>query len=147
MKASYFEKVGIGIKTVIKGMKKSLAYFFKKPVTLQYPHQKKVIAERYRGSIRLTINPETGKHKCIACTNCEKICPAFAITLKIETPEGSKKKELKEYYVDLGKCIYCGLCVDSCPVDAIEHSKVYEVAERSKENLILRLDTIGEKNV
>ncbi|MCX7770434.1 MAG: NADH-quinone oxidoreductase subunit I [Proteobacteria bacterium] len=147
MKASYFEKVGIGIKTVVKGMAKSLTYFFKKPVTLQYPHVRKKIAERYRGSIRLKIDPETGKFKCIACTNCEKICPAFAITLKTETPEGSKKKELKEFYVDLGRCIYCGLCVDSCPVDAIEHSNVYEVAERIKDNLILRLDKIGEKNV
>jgi NADH-quinone oxidoreductase chain I len=147
MRASYFEKVGIGIKTVVNGLKISLRYFFKKPVTLQYPHEKKKISARYRGSIRLKIDPETGKHKCIACGNCERICPALAISLTLVTPEGSKKKELKEYYVDLGHCIYCGLCVDSCPVDALEHSNVYEVAVRDKKNLILRLDTIGEKHV
>lgn len=147
MRASYFDKVSLGIKTVVKGLVLSLTYLFKKPVTLQYPHEKKKIANRYRGSIRLKRDPETGAHKCIACGNCERICPAFAIKLDIITPEGSKKKVLQAYYIDLGLCIYCGLCVDSCPVDAIEHSTVYEVAERTKESLVLRLDTIGDKNV
>lgn len=145
MKASYFTKVNIGIKTVIKGLLLSFSYFLKKPVTLQYPHKKKVIAERYRGSIRLKRN-ETGELKCIACGNCERICPATAIKFSAYTPEGEKKKKLSEYYVDLGLCIYCGLCVDSCPVDAIEHSIVYEVAEVDKNKLVLRLDTLGEKN-
>lgn len=146
MNASYFSKVNIGIKTVIKGLALSISYFFKKPVTLQYPHQKKKIADRYKGSIRLKTNEE-GALKCIACLSCEKICPAGAIKIVTITPEGSKKKQLSEFYVDLGLCIYCGLCVDSCPVDAIEHSKVYEVAERKKDGLILRLDKLGEKNV
>lgn len=145
MKASYFTKVNIGIKTVLKGLYLSFSYLFKKPVTLQYPHVKKEIAERYRGSIRLK-RTETGDLKCIACGNCERICPASAIKMVTYTPEGEKKKKLAEYYVDLGLCIYCGLCVESCPVDAIEHSKVYEVAEVDKEKLILRLDTLGEKN-
>lgn len=146
MKAAYFDKVGIGIKTVVKGLILSISYIFKKPVTLQYPHQRKKIAERYRGSIRLTKKPDTGELKCIACGNCEKICPAFAIKIQTMTPEGSKKKQLSGFYADLGLCIYCGLCVDSCPVAAIEHSIVYEVAEYKKEALILRLDTAGEKN-
>lgn len=146
MKAAYFEKVRIGISTVVKGLLLSFSYLLKKPVTLQYPHVKKDIAERYRGSIRLKRNDETGEFKCIACGNCERICPASAIKLVTYTPEGEKKKKLAEYYVDLGLCIYCGLCVDSCPVDAIEHSKVYEVAEVEKNKLVLRLDTLGEKN-
>jgi NADH-quinone oxidoreductase subunit I len=146
MKAAYFDKVGIGIRTVVKGIILTIGYFFKKTTTLQYPHEKKKMSDRYRGSIRLTRKPDTGELKCIACANCEKICPAFAIRMETMTPEGSKKKQLTEYYVDLGLCIYCGLCVDSCPVDAIEHSAVYEVAEKTREALVLRLDTLGEKN-
>ncbi len=146
MKASYFHKVNLGIRTVIKGLALSLSYFFKKPVTLQYPHEKKKIADRYKGSIRLKRNEE-GNLKCIACLSCEKVCPSNAIKIETVTPEGSKKKQLSEFYVNLSLCIYCGLCVDSCPVDAIEHSKVYEVAERSKDRLIIRLDTLGDKNV
>lgn len=146
MNASYLTKVNIGIKTVIKGLALSLSYLFKKPVTLQYPHEKKMIADRYKGSIRLTRNEE-GNLKCIACLSCEKICPASAINIVTITPEGSKKKQLSEFYLNLGLCIYCGLCVETCPVNAIEHSKVYEVAERSKDRLILRLDKLGEKNV
>lgn len=145
MKASYFEKVKIGINTVVKGLLLSFSYLLKKPSTLQYPHEKKVIAERYRGSIRLKKN-EAGELKCIACGNCERICPAGAIKMTTFTPEGEKKKKLSEYYVDLGLCIYCGLCVDSCPVDAIEHSIVYEVAEVEKDKLVLRLDVLGEKD-
>lgn len=145
MKASYFEKVKIGLATIVKGLLLSFSYLFKKPVTLQYPHKKKEISERYRGSIRLKKN-EAGDFKCIACGSCERVCPAAAITLKTVTPEGEKKKKMSEFYVDLGLCIYCGLCVDSCPADAIEHSIVYEVAETEKGKLVLRLDNLGEKN-
>jgi NADH-quinone oxidoreductase subunit I len=34
------------------------------------------------------------------------------------------------------KCIYCGLCEEACPVDAIVEGPNYEFASRSHENLL-----------
>lgn len=41
-----------------------------------------------------------------------------AITIETETrPDGSRRTT--RYDIDMTKCIYCGLCQEACPVDAI----------------------------
>jgi len=48
---------------------------------------------------------------CTGCTGCEKICPVDAIVM---SPLPIKKpKAFPE--VNLGICIFCGLCEDVCP--------------------------------
>ena len=43
-----------------------------KIVTEQYPAERPMIAERYRGAPRLNINPENGQTLCIACDLCRR---------------------------------------------------------------------------
>jgi NADH-quinone oxidoreductase subunit I len=38
--------------------------------------------------------------------------------------DGSRRTT--RYDIDLFKCIYCGFCEESCPVDAIVETRVYE---------------------
>lgn len=41
-----------------------------------------------------------------------------AITIEAEArPDGSRRTT--RYDIDMTKCIYCGLCQEACPVDAI----------------------------
>ena len=58
-----------------------------------------------------------------------------------ENPEtGRKKKVLDDYQYDLGDCMFCQLCVNSCNFDAIEFTNDFENSVFDKDTLRLHLD-------
>src|SRR5882672_10407580 len=50
-------------------------------VTEQYPLERPMVAERYRGAPRLNNNPETGETLCIGCNLCALACPENLIVV------------------------------------------------------------------
>jgi NADH-quinone oxidoreductase subunit I len=46
------------------------------------------------------------------------------------------EKYPKVYEIDLNRCIFCGFCVEACPVGAIEMTGAYELAEYEREDNI-----------
>jgi NADH-quinone oxidoreductase subunit I len=46
---------------------------------------------------------------------------------------------------DLGSCTFCGLCVSTCPTDAIEFSNDFEQAVFRREALLKQLNYLPEK--
>jgi len=60
---------------------------------------------------------------------CMRDCPAGAITIK---KIGEKKFEAE---FDLGRCIYCSQCVDSCLKKALEATNEFELAQLDKKKL------------
>ena len=71
-------------------------------------------------------DPESESHRCIACLQCQTICPSACIAVEGEKVPGSKKKRPTLFTMHYELCSLCGLCVDNCPTDALQHSDQYE---------------------
>jgi NADH-quinone oxidoreductase subunit I len=129
----YFTELFIGIKSLLVGMGVTIKAFFSPVATVQYPREKNIIPDAYRGHVVLVLNEKTGEPKCIACGNCERSCPSSCIKIMSEKKEGEKKKTLTSFSLDFTKCSLCGICVESCPLGAIEYSNEYNLSGFTKE--------------
>lgn len=124
---------------------------FRKPVTVHYPAEKRVRAERYRNSFAL-LHDEHGDEACVGCLQCEKICPSQVITVIAEKKDspvtGKRRGYAKDFTLDLNACIYCELCVQVCPTDAIVMTRQAETPGYSREELVLTMERLydNEKN-
>ncbi len=75
----------------LKGLATTLRMVFTKPITQQYPEEKREMYPRWRGQPQLTIDPD-GRRRCVACTLCMVVCPSNAIRgiVAAEGPEHEK---------------------------------------------------------
>lgn len=111
--------------------------------TIQYPEQKRPIPDRYRTRHRL-MKLDDGTERCVACMMCETVCPAYCIEIIAEErTDGYTEKRPKSFVVDLGKCIYCGHCVEVCPCDAIRmDTKILDVSAYTRGGMIYNKDAL-----
>jgi formate hydrogenlyase subunit 6/NADH:ubiquinone oxidoreductase subunit I len=126
------------------------------PVTVRYPYQKLKMPAKYRGRISCKAD------LCVGCRLCVRDCPSGAIQI-IQLPgekyqfsyrsllEGRKisvqiekagKKKFKAV-INLGKCLFCAQCVDTCPRKALFETEDYELAALDKERLFRTYEEDG----
>ena len=96
--------------------------------TEQYPLERPMIAERYRGAPRLNINPDTGETLCIACNLCSLACPENLIVVGWKRDEATRRKVLTTFTYDTSRCMFCGLCEDACPTPCLELTQDFELS-------------------
>ena len=96
-----------------------LAKDLRASVTIQYPEQRALYPDTFRGRHRLTLS-ENDTVNCTACFLCATACPADCIYIEAgEDPVNPVEKYAVRYEIDTLRCIYCGFCVEACPCDAI----------------------------
>ena len=93
--------------------------------TVSYPEEKMPIGPRYRAVHEMQRLWESGTERCIGCGLCEKICISDCIRIDTRIDENSRK-EVTEYTINLGRCIFCGYGAEVCPELAIVHGGRYE---------------------
>ena len=129
------------ITPLLKGLAFTLGRFFTKPVTYQYPEERREPSERWRGLHRL--KSENGTLKCVACGLCEAVCPAQVITVEAkETADGRRFPE--RFLVEVTRCIFCGYCQEACPKDAIELTRQYDFCGYTREEFHMTRDVLAK---
>jgi NADH-quinone oxidoreductase subunit I len=101
--------------------------------TEPYPTEPSRIAERYRGAPRLNVDPDTGKTLCISCNLCALACPESLIVVTSLRDEQTRRKQLMTFTYDLSRWMFCGLCEDVRPMDALELTQDFELANYTRE--------------
>ena len=134
-----------GFKSLLTGMRITAREAAKPSITVQYPHDTLKMADRFRGHVKLVLDPVTGKSRCTSCNLSVRACPSDCLTVEGIKREGEKKKSVSEYTLDFTTCSLCGSCVEACPSDAIEYSKDYNVvsldrAEFARMDLLKKLE-------
>jgi NADH-quinone oxidoreductase subunit I len=119
---------GLGL---IKGLAVTLKHALRPSITQQYPEEKPDLPPRTRGVIALK------EANCTVCYKCSRECPDWCIYIDAhkETHEpasggkGRSMKVLDRFAIDYALCMYCGICVEVCPFDALFWSPEFEYSE------------------
>ena len=116
-------------------------------VTVLYPEEKRALAFRSRTRHRLPKRGD-GSPRCVACMMCETVCPAHCIYIVAEEhPDSTIEKRPASFDIDLGKCVYCGFCVEACPEDAIRmDTQILDTSAYSRGGMLLDMNELLNPN-
>jgi NAD(P)H-quinone oxidoreductase subunit I len=64
-----------------------------------------------------------------------RVCPINLPVVDWVMNKATKKKELRNYSIDFGVCIFCGNCVEYCPTNCLSMTEEYELAAFDRHSL------------
>jgi NADH-quinone oxidoreductase subunit I len=84
--------------------------------------------------------------RCTGCASCAKYCPLGIIKI-VTHPSGDDMEEGEKYAIDvfdidIGRCMFCGLCVEACPYDAIHMGSGFEEGTYRRDELVVTVDRL-----
>jgi formate hydrogenlyase subunit 6/NADH:ubiquinone oxidoreductase subunit I len=118
---------GLGL---VKGLAVTMKHMLRRSVTQQYPDVQPDLPPRSRGVIALK------EANCTVCYKCARECPDWCIYIDAHKEthppaSGGKARSVKvldRFAIDYALCMYCGICVEVCPFDALFWSPEFEYA-------------------
>lgn len=156
--ARWFRNVHEAVTSTAKGMAITARAMFDPRTTIQYPDvniQGARLPDGYRGDL----SPMSDRYRgflhvdmdlCITCLVCEEECPIDCIVIEerrcekvnvVSKTTGRRTLRVKEatrFDIDIGKCMYCGLCVEPCPTGAIHFTKEFARAVSDLDQLVFK---------
>jgi NADH-quinone oxidoreductase subunit I len=136
-----------GIPGILKGLATTARTLAKPTHTAEYPDAPPHLPPRTRGVIALL------EENCTSCMLCARECPDWCIyidshkeTIPAAAPGGRERQRnvLDRFAIDFSLCMYCGICVEVCPFDALFWSPEFEYAEVDIRDLLHEKQRLGE---
>jgi NADH-quinone oxidoreductase subunit I len=123
---------------VMKAMVTTMRTMLRKPVTIQYPTVHRQIPERNKGLPLLLWDFEVDEPYCTGCHACERACPVECMTVimkdnpRFAEGKSKRRKIVDEFWIDYGRCMRCGICVEVCNFEAIAMNNSWTAQEQSR---------------
>jgi len=154
---NYISNVWAGIGTALVGMKITWSHLLTKKVTRQYPDKFHPVRDKQTPEFlrnRLFVDMDL----CIGCMICQRNCPVNCIT--IETIKSVKEDSeavkangdkinlwVNRFDIDFAKCMFCNLCTEECPTDAIYMTTEFEYTSYVRDHLYYRFSVMTPEQI
>jgi len=117
---------------LVNGLRVTWRAMTHRSFTAHYPDALPELPPRSRGVIALM------EENCTSCMLCARECPAWCIyidshkeTVPAPSPGGRERSRnmLDRFAIDFSLCMYCSICIEACPFDALFWTPEFEYAE------------------
>ena len=131
---------------ILKGLATTARTALRPTHTAEYPDVAPELPPRSRGVIALL------EENCTSCMLCARECPDWCIYIDSHketipaTTEGGRDRQrnvLDRFAIDFSLCMYCGICIEVCPFDALHWSPQFEYSEVDIRDLLHEKDRLG----
>ena len=87
--------------------------------------------------------------RCTGCASCAKFCPLGIIEI-VTSPSDTLKSQGEVYNIDvfdidIGRCMFCVICVEVCPYDALHMCSGFELGTYERKDLVISVDALRTK--
>src|SRR3954466_2504048 len=126
---------GLGL---VRGLATTARALLRPATTQEYPDVEPELPPRSRGVIALV------EENCTVCMLCARECPDWCIYIDshketLPAVEGGRERQrnvLDRFAIDFSLCMYCGICIEVCPFDALFWSPSFEYSELDIRDLL-----------